>query len=388
MALQSKFHAGDTAPQRHETDGVDKILLAEAATFDESRIQSVLVVDPTSGHLLDDLQQVFPHAAIRVVADSLVDERTIHASHPDVVHPSGLTLNDEPQQPASTHTERYPAAIFLDVDLVVMRLPKSLDALDEFACAASQNLPTHARVIAGARTKYMTHSQTQVLHTYFGAVHASLGRFKSRVLHASLPVQPTQQPQPYPRTAALSTPKVTLAAHGGVFSGVKLDVGSRFLIEHLPDLLAAVPDATLFVDAGCGTGVLSVAIASHREGAHITASDVSRAAVLSTRATAQENGVSDQVVSYQDDALTSLPTASADVVICNPPFHTGTALDTSAAHRMFEQARRVLKPGGELWTVFNSPLPYKQVLHAEVGSTRVYATNKKFTVTVSRTPQP
>jgi 16S rRNA (guanine1207-N2)-methyltransferase len=43
----------------------------------------------------------------------------------------------------------------------------------------------------------------------------------------------------------------------------------------------------------------------------------------------------------------------------------------------------VLRPGGELWAVYNSALRYKPVLGRLVGPTRVAAQDPKFTVTVS-----
>jgi len=43
----------------------------------------------------------------------------------------------------------------------------------------------------------------------------------------------------------------------------------------------------------------------------------------------------------------------------------------------------VLKPEGQLWTVFNSHLPYRNQLTRAVGPTHVIGRNAKFTVTMS-----
>ena len=51
---------------------------------------------------------------------------------------------------------------------------------------------------------------------------------------------------------------------------------------------------------------------------------------------------------------------------------------------MFEAAARVLRPGGELWTVWNSHLAYKPTLERIVGPTRQIARTPKFTVTASK----
>jgi 16S rRNA (guanine1207-N2)-methyltransferase len=44
----------------------------------------------------------------------------------------------------------------------------------------------------------------------------------------------------------------------------------------------------------------------------------------------------------------------------------------------------VLKPGGELWTVYNSHLAYRSELTRVVGETDEISRNSKFTVTRSR----
>ena len=57
---------------------------------------------------------------------------------------------------------------------------------------------------------------------------------------------------------------------------------------------------------------------------------------------------------------------------------------TTAADRLFAAAARVLRPGGELWTVYNSALRYKPALPRIVGPTdRSPTPTPKFTVTVS-----
>ena len=82
-------------------------------------------------------------------------------------------------------------------------------------------------------------------------------------------------------------------------------------------------------------------------------------------------------------AADSLAAGSVDLVVCNPPFHVGAAVVTTAADRLFAAAARVLRPGGELWTVYNSALRYKPALTRVVGPTRVAQQTPKFTVTVS-----
>ena len=68
--------------------------------------------------------------------------------------------------------------------------------------------------------------------------------------------------------------------------------------------------------------------------------------------------------------MSSLPAGSADLILLNPPFHLGAAVHAGAGLKLIEAAGRVLAPGGELWTVFNSHLHYRPALERLIGPTR------------------
>jgi 16S rRNA (guanine1207-N2)-methyltransferase len=53
------------------------------------------------------------------------------------------------------------------------------------------------------------------------------------------------------------------------------------------------------------------------------------------------------------------------------------------ANELFRAARRVLRPGGTLVTVFNSHLRHREHLERIVGRTRQLARTNKFTVTAT-----
>jgi 16S rRNA (guanine1207-N2)-methyltransferase len=143
------------------------------------------------------------------------------------------------------------------------------------------------------------------------------------------------------------------------------------------------PSAGTALDLGCGTGVLAAVLARGRPGLHVLAVDQSAAAVASATATAAVNGLADRIRVLRDDAAASVPDESVDLVVCNPPFHLGAAVVTTAADRLFAAAGRILRPGGELWTVYNSALRHKPTLTRLVGPTHVVDRTPKFTVTVS-----
>lgn len=267
--------------------------------------------------------------------------------------------------------------------LVLLRLPRSLDALEEIAGLIAAHASPKVTVYAGGRIKHMSTAMNDVLARYFGLVTAGLGRQKSRILTAAAPLPPEARPAArFPvsqrHEVGLAAP-LELWAHGAAFAGPGLDIGTRFLLP----LLAGARAAERAVDLGCGTGAIAAYLALTHPTLQVTATDQSAAAVSSAQLTAAANGVDDRVTVRRGDALAGFPDASEDLVVLNPPFHIGASVHAGIALKLFADAGRVLRPGGELWTVWNSHLMYKPALNRLVGPTREVARNPKFTVTVS-----
>ncbi|MBN9188105.1 methyltransferase [Microbacterium sp.] len=261
--------------------------------------------------------------------------------------------------------------------VVLLRLPRSLDALDEIAEAIARWARPDVRVFAGGMVKHMTTAMNDVLRRHFGRVDVTHARQKARVLIAADPARP--RASAWPRTRIDAETGLTIVAHAAAFAGPAVDIGTRFLVAHLDD---ARPGAERAIDLGCGTGVLAVELA-RRRGITVLATDQSAAAVASARATAAANGAAELVEVVRDDALGDEPDASADLIVLNPPFHIGATVHPGIALKLFADAGRVLAPGGELRAVWNSHLRYRPALERLVGPTREIARNPTFTVTAS-----
>ncbi|MFS4505085.1 class I SAM-dependent methyltransferase [Clavibacter sp. Sh2141] len=283
---------------------------------------------------------------------------------------------------------RLDDALAADARVVLARLPRSLDALDEWAGVIAAAAADDVTVLAGGRVKHMTPAMTEVLRRRFADVHGTLARQKSRVLVARGPVRPSAEApasDAYPRRESHPDLGLEVRAHGAAFAGARVDIGTRFLLSFLADLPA---DARSAVDLGCGTGVIAAAVALARPDLRVVATDQSWAAVDSARATVAANGLAERVTVVRDDAGSTVPDGSVDLVLLNPPFHTGATVHAGLAPRLFAAAARMLRPGGELWTVYNSPLGYRPQLTRIVGPTREAGRNAKFTVAVSTKPDP
>lgn len=341
-----------------EPDGVDRLLLDEAAAYAGRR---TVVLDDVTGSLVAGLPDVRGFCC-----DSLLDER--------------LTAEAAPAVPIGTWLD---PALLDGAQLVVARLPKSLAALDELAGAVSAYAAPDVVLLAGGLVRHLSRGMNDVLSQHFSQVRATLGRHKARALMAEDPAPGSTSPATWPRSERHEPEDLTVCAHGGVFAGTGIDVGTRVLLDVLHRLPA---DAVEVVDLGSGNGVLAVGVARVLPSAHVLGADVSAAAVASTLATAAANGVAGAVDAVRVDGLEGVAPGSLDLVVCNPPFHRGTALDRSTTPHLFAEVGAALRPGGELWTVWNSHLPYLPMLRARVGSTSVVTQTPRFTVTRSRRP--
>jgi 16S rRNA (guanine1207-N2)-methyltransferase len=353
------------APDLVAVDATDRLLLDEAAaTLALCGPGEVAVVDDAYGALT--LGAVALHGAtdVRVHQDLLVGELALARN----AERTGLT--------GSYRSLPLGPDVAAGARLVLVQAPKALDALREIAEAVASSAAPDVTVLVGGRVKHMTHAMNDVLRDSFAEVTATLARQKSRVLVAR---RPTPGPPSFPRRQHHPDLDLTVCAHGAAFAGTKIDIGTRALLGSLHRMGAA----GTALDLGCGTGILAAALARSRPELDVLAVDQSAAAVASAVATAAVNGLSDRVRVRRDDAAGSIPDGSVDLVVCNPPFHLGAAVVTTAADRLFAAAARVLRPGGELWTVYNSALRHKPALSRLVGPTRVVDSTPKFTVTAS-----
>jgi len=351
------------APDLMASDAADRLVLDESAdVLTAAGAGEVVVIGDAYGALT--LSAAHAGAtALRVHQDPLTGERALSANA------ELFGLSD------TFRSLPLSARLLTGARLVLMRLPRSLDALRDIAGLIAAHAHPDVVVYAGGRLKHMTPAMNDVLREYFGRVDVTHARQKSRVLVARLPHDGAE---PTPRRATHDG--ITICAFGGVFAGTSIDIGTRFLLQHLPHVIEGAGDV---IDLACGTGVVATRLALQHPERVIVACDDSAAAVESARATALANGVADRVTVVRDDMLTTRADASARLIALNPPFHSGAAVHEGIAPRMFADAARVLQPGGELWTVWNSSLQYRSALERIVGPTRQVARNAKFTVTVS-----
>lgn len=324
---------------------------------------------PLSGRVfvLDDVDGSITREAIRQGAD-------VRAWSDDVREQSKLPR---------AHVFDGPLTADWVPDTVLWRLPRAVSGVEDLAESLSTWLTPSARVIAGARVKHMTIAQNAALERSFAHVTASRGRQRSRVLHAT-GARPSLARWPMRRY--LTELDLTVIARGTVFATNRLDDGTRLLLRTLSRITpqprrqpSSLPTAGVAIDLGSGSGIIASWLGVR--GYTVTAIDVSQHALQSTRLTANANQV--QVGTRRSDGFGRTPDASADLIVSNPPYHRGAAKDSTPTIEMIRRAGAVLRPGGELWLVYNSHLPYLPELRRHVGVTTIEARDRNYIVTRS-----
>lgn len=357
-----------TADNLQAVDATDRLLLDEAATAIEALGDGELVIiGDRYGALTLGAAARFGADGIRVQQDLLIGEQALRAN----AEIDGL-------QDRFTNLP-LGADLLRGARVVLVQLPRQLAALTEIAEAVAAYAADDVRVFAGGRLKHMSASMNERLAASFGDVHASLARQKSRLLIASGPVRPSGDVDRFTRTE-IADLGLTVASTGSTFAGASLDIGTRHLLSFLDEFPT---DARVAIDLGCGTGLIAAAVARQLPEARVIATDISTDAVASATETARINGLADRIEVVRDVALSAQPDASADLILLNPPFHTGATVHAGLARELFTDAARVLRPGGQLWTVYNSHLGYRGSLTEIVGATVQRGQNPKFTVTRS-----
>jgi 16S rRNA (guanine1207-N2)-methyltransferase len=132
-----------------------------------------------------------------------------------------------------------------------------------------------------------------------------------------------------------------LTTDRGVFSGERVDPGTRVLLDVLPDL-SGLPDGA-FVDVGCGYGPIALTLAARHADRQVVAVDVNERARELCASNARLARLQVDVHS-PDDVPTGLGVAA---VVSNPPIRVGKAV----LHELLALWLARLVDGGEAWLV-------------------------------------
>lgn len=180
----------------------------------------------------------------------------------------------------------------------------------------------------------------------------------------------------------IGTDAISFVSKPGLYGWNKIDKGSAFLIEALPEFLAGLntPPEKL-ADLGCGYGYLSV-MASQQIDGHFIATDNNVAAVDMCRRNFEKHHVDGEVMLSDAGQAIKSP---IDLVLCNPPFHQGFEVQGDLTDKFLQAAKRLLATRqsshqGHALFVVNHFIPLEKKARGLFSECREIANNGSFKV--------
>jgi 23S rRNA (guanine1835-N2)-methyltransferase len=346
--------------------GDEYLLRGVAEQVQLARDTRVLVINDSFGALAVALAPWAP----QTWSDSFLSQQATRDNLlANGIDPAGVTVLNSLQQPAGP------------VDLVLVKVPRTLALLEDQLTRLRPLLTANTRVLVAGMVKALPRSVWALLERLLGPTDTALAWKKARLIRVTPDLTLTLPPNPYPVQYRLEGTDWLISNHANVFSRDSLDIGTRFFLQHLPVL----PGAQDIIDLGCGNGVVGLQAATRHPGATVHFVDESFMAVDSARVNFDRvfDGARTAMF-YVGDGLEDFSRASADLVLCNPPFHQQRVVGDQIARRMFRQAREALRPAGELWVIGNRHLGYHVALKRLFGKVELIASNAKFVILRAR----
>jgi 16S rRNA (guanine1207-N2)-methyltransferase len=342
-------------------DAADEYLLDTVATTISTTTEPrILIVNDSFGALAVALNSLHPHA----FSDSYLSQQATRLNLTE----NGLAL----QQVKLINSLEPLQGLF---DTVLIKAPKTLALLEDQLIRIRPHLATNSQVILAGMVKSLPSALWSLLERLIGPTTTSLARKKARLITATPNTDIAITNNPYPVCYTLENSDYLISNHANVFSRERLDIGTRFFLEHLP----IKPGIRDIIDLGCGNGLLGLIAAERNPLANIHFVDESFMAVAS----AEENfyrafELTRSATFTVGDGLCDFEASSAELILCNPPFHQQHTVGDQIAVSLFMQSRRVLRKGGELWVIGNRHLNYHIHLERLFGNHQVIAANAKF----------
>jgi len=159
----------------------------------------------------------------------------------------------------------------------------------------------------------------------------------------------------------------------GVFSYDHLDEGTKMLLS-----VTSIPPGARVLDVGCGYGILGL-YAAIEDAILVHLIDNNMLAIVSCRETITLNRITNAEV-FAGDLLDPIGTNKYDLILSNPPFHTGHVVDYQIAQAMIDQSFQALNPEGQMIIVANRFIRYDHLIEAIFGNVSTLAESGKFHV--------
>lgn len=173
-------------------------------------------------------------------------------------------------------------------------------------------------------------------------------------------------------TVRIADTEFTAASLPGVFNHGKLDAGTKLLLESI-----TLPYKGKVLDFGCGAGIITCYSLLKSPTLKFTCLDVNALALYATQKTLALNGLNATLL--LSDGLSEL-SSKFNLILSNPPFHTGISTDYGIAEQFLQNIKRFMEPKSTIQLVANSFLKYPPILEAQFSQFETVNKNTKFAV--------
>lgn len=342
-------------------DAADEYLLNELnVQSNDLHDKNILIFNDAFGALSTALSQYNPI----VVTDSIIAKSAIIQN---------LQNNDLTTTSATIISSLD--ALWGKYDLILIKLPKSMDYLRFFIDKISHHIDENTCIFVAGMVKSIPKTTWKLLEQTLGSTQTSLAVKKAKLIRVKADNINTHCD--YPNTYIQENTHYKIYNHANVFSKKSLDIGTRFLLQNLPQL-ENIKD---IIDLGCGNGVVGLNLIHQYPQARVMFTDESFMAVESARLTVRHNDINAQKHVFKvNNCLDEIEKESVDLIVCNPPFHESHSIGIHIALNMFHQSYNTLKSKGYFLVIANRHLPYYAHLKRIFTHVKNVASNNKFSI--------
>ena len=243
---------------------------------------------------------------------------------------------------------------------IVIKVPKTLALLEDQLIRIRPHCTPDTQIIVAGMVKALPTSVWKLLERLIGNTQTSLAKKKARLIFATLDENLAISDNPYPVRYQLENTEYWLTNHANVFSRDHLDIGTRFFLQHLPSQNNAID----IIDLACGNGVVGLIAAERNPNSRLYFVDESFMAVASAQTNFHDAFGQEREANFQvGDGLTDFTAQSADLILCNPPFHQQHTIGEQIAIQFFNSIKTWRRIMGNRQSPFTVPTRLKSLIY-------------------------
>lgn len=260
-------------------------------------------------------------------------------------------------------------------DLLLIFLPKAKQETQYLLASLTPHLNEGAAIVIVGEKKCGIKSAGTLLKPYSTSFNAIDSARHCSILYSELNKKvPTFEQTAWIKTYTINIndTELQICSLPGVFSYGELDKGSELLLQNLPkEMFGSV------LDFGCGAGVIACYIQTKYPHLEIDLIDINAYALESAKLSLLKNKLQGNV--FPSNVFSDVD-KKYDVLLSNPPFHSGKETDYLAAETFISQSPKYLKAQGTLSLVANKFLKYEPLLIKAFSALHTINENNKFKI--------